>query len=102
MPSIEQITSEMEKGLARAGGLGARSAKIAFVGEGVVFLTGSTATNEDRDADCTLTLLRSDYEALREGRLNPTMAVMTGKIKLRGDTALALKLQGILKPSRHK
>ena len=100
MPTLAQITSEMQEGLARSGGLGAQSAKISLGADGVVFLTGDTASNEDREADCTLTLSRADYEALRTGKLNPTMALMSGKIKLRGDLALVMKLQGMFRSNR--
>ena len=102
MATLDELTREMQEGLARSGGLGERSAKISFDEEGVIFLTGSTASNEDREADCTLEMSRSNYEALRTGRLNPTMALMTGKLKLRGDMALVMKLQGMFKPIRHE
>ncbi len=47
-------------------------------------------------ADCTITMDSGDFMAMIEGRLNPQMAFMTGKLKVAGEMGLALKLQAIL------
>lgn len=48
-------------------------------------------------AQCTITVPKAeDWVALATGKLNPTMAFMQGKIKVKGDMALALKLQTLL------
>jgi len=44
----------------------------------------------------TITMAAKDFVDLVEGRLNGQMAFMTGKLKLKGDMSLALKLQQIL------
>jgi putative sterol carrier protein len=38
-----------------------------------------------------------DFVGLATGTLDPTMAFMTGKLKVRGDMALAMKLQNLLR-----
>lgn len=48
------------------------------------------------DPDLTVTMKPEDFEKLVSGSLNPQMAFMTGKLKIKGDMALALKLQQIL------
>ncbi len=48
------------------------------------------------DADCTITMDAGDFMAMLDGRLNPQMAFMTGKLKVAGEMGLALKLQAIL------
>ena len=48
------------------------------------------------DADCSITMDAGDFMAMIEGRLNPQMAFMTGKLKVAGEMGLALKLQAIL------
>jgi putative sterol carrier protein len=44
----------------------------------------------------TVTMTAKDFVDLAEGRLNGQMAFMQGKLKLKGDMSLALKLQQIL------
>lgn len=51
----------------------------------------------DGDAQCTITIKDSeDWVKLATGKLNPTMAFMQGKIRVKGDMSLALKLQSLL------
>lgn len=51
----------------------------------------------DGDAQCTITIKDSDdWVKLASGKLNPTMAFMQGKIRVKGDMSLALKLQSLL------
>lgn len=68
--------------------------------DGVIFIDmegeNSVVSNEDKDADCTITTKMETLEALRKGELNPMMAVMGGKVKIKGDMALAMKLQSLL------
>jgi putative sterol carrier protein len=68
--------------------------------EGTVFidLSGDTPSisNEDREADCTITTTVETLEQLRSGSLNPMMAVMGGKVKIKGDMGVAMKLQSML------
>lgn len=44
----------------------------------------------------TVTMTASDFVDLVEGRLNGQMAFMQGKLKIKGDMSLALKLQQVL------
>jgi len=46
---------------------------------------------------CTITISDKDFVNLVEGTLNPQMAFMTGRLKVKGDLGLALKLGKILK-----
>lgn len=48
------------------------------------------------NASCTVTIGASDFVALATGKLNPTSAFMTGKLKIKGDMGAAMKLQTIL------
>lgn len=47
-------------------------------------------------AGVTITMSASDFLDLVAGKLNGQMAFMTGKLKIKGDMSLALKLQQIL------
>lgn len=47
-------------------------------------------------AKCTVMMEASKFSDLVEGKLNPQMAFITGKLKVKGDMGLALKLGSIL------
>ena len=47
------------------------------------------------DADVTIALSAETFEKLASGRQSPVLAYMSGKLKVSGDTAAALKLQKI-------
>lgn len=68
--------------------------------EHVVFIDGTGDQNvistEDKEADCTITMGVDTLLKLKSGDLNPMMAVMTGKIKIKGDMGMAMKLQSLL------
>ncbi len=43
--------------------------------------------------DVTITVSGKDWIAITEGKLDPTTAFMTGKVKIAGDMMLAMRLQ---------
>lgn len=48
------------------------------------------------EADTTVTMTAGDFAEVMEGRLDPTIAFMTGRLKVRGDMGVAMKLPGLL------
>lgn len=68
--------------------------------EHIVFIDGTgeqnVVTTDDKEADCTITTSVDTMVKLKSGDLNPMMAVMTGKVKIKGDMGLAMKLQSLL------
>ncbi len=44
----------------------------------------------------TITMSAEDFDAMLEGKLNATSAFMAGKLKVKGDMSLAMKLQNLL------
>lgn len=48
------------------------------------------------DADVTITLSAETFAGIVEGKVNPGIAFVMGKIKVKGDKAPLLKLQKIL------
>ncbi len=50
---------------------------------------------EDKAADCQVDLAFDDFIALTKGELNPMGAVMSGKVKIKGDMSVAMKLQSL-------
>lgn len=45
----------------------------------------------------TISMKSEDFVDLADGKLDPTMAFMSGKIKIKGDMGLAMKLQSVLR-----
>lgn len=56
----------------------------------------SVASGTIDNAGVTITMLATDFVAGVNGKLNWQMAFMQGKLKIKGDMSLALKLQQIL------
>lgn len=54
------------------------------------------AEGEQEKADCTLQMSSDDFVKMAKGKLNGTQAFMTGKLKIKGNIGLALRLQSIL------
>ncbi len=95
------IDSILEQFKARAASMPSIGKTLKIVlDQGAVFidLSGDTPSisSEDREADCTITTTVETLEQLRSGSLNPMMAVMSGKIKIKGDMSVAMKLQSML------
>ena len=49
-----------------------------------------------RDADCTISCDERDFVDIVEGRRNLLTSVMQGRVKVRGDMALAQKFHGLV------
>ncbi|MEL6391405.1 MAG: SCP2 sterol-binding domain-containing protein [Bacteroidota bacterium] len=96
--SLEDFTARVSEAAKNAPNMG-KSIKLKL-DEGVVHIdmTADEAqvTNEDKDADTTITTSIENLDKLRKGELNPMAAVMTGKVKIKGDMGLAMKLQSLL------
>lgn len=59
--------------------------------------TDSYATEGEQETpDCTLVMVKEDFLAMARGELNGTKAFMSGRLKIKGNMGLALKLQDIL------
>ena len=57
---------------------------------------GFVSEGSSGHAKCTISIKAEDFAALIDKKLNPQMAFMTGKLKIKGDMGLALKLGTIL------
>ncbi len=57
---------------------------------------GAVGAGTSPDARCTIAVKDVDLLALVNGTLSAGMAFMTGKIKVKGDYGLAMKLQQVL------
>jgi putative sterol carrier protein len=73
-----------------------RSVKFDTGSDGVILIDGSTISTTDGPADCTIKLSLDNLESLLAGDLNPTMAFMSGKIKVEGDMSVAMALSQLI------
>ena len=95
---IESIISGLTTQAANVDALGA---KIKFQLDDDSILIDGTGSNNvvsmsDAEADCVISTTKETFTQLRSGDLNPMMAVMTGKIKIKGDMGMAMKLQSLI------
>mmetsp|Transcript_10757 Transcript_10757/g.22395 ORF Transcript_10757/g.22395 Transcript_10757/m.22395 type:complete len:149 (+) Transcript_10757:62-508(+) len=58
---------------------------------------GSVKIGEEGEADLTVTVSDENFVKLTKGDINPQLAFMTGKLKLKGNMGLGLKLGSVLK-----
>ena len=91
MASLQDITDKIRAAVGDDSGLG-KSLKFDLKDDGVIHVDGGSVTNEDKPADLTLTMSKDDLLDIAAGRLDPTAAVMGGRIKL-SDMMLAMSLQ---------
>ena len=59
-------------------------------------LGGAVSAGQAAAAKCTVNCTDNDFLNIVNGKLNPQMAFMSGKLKIQGDMGLAMKLQQIL------
>jgi len=68
-------------------------------GEECLYIDGSGDENkvsvDNKEADCLVETSFADFLALTKGELNPMSAVMTGKLKIKGNMGVAMKLQSL-------
>ncbi|MFT6210015.1 MAG: alkylation response protein AidB-like acyl-CoA dehydrogenase/putative sterol carrier protein [Bacteroidia bacterium] len=97
--SFEAIESAIKEKAAAAKPLG-NSLKFNF-GEQSVTLDGTgdanvVTVNDAAEAQCTVDVTMEDLTAMLAGDLNPMNAFMSGKIKVKGDMSVAMKLGTIM------
>jgi len=90
---IDAIVAELAK--KDASGY-AGTAKFVVEDEGAVMLDASGARAGDEDADVTMTASLETFRAIFEGDMNPTLAFMSGKLKIDGSMGKAMALASVL------
>lgn len=72
------------------------SVKFVISDEGAVRVDEAGARADDSDADCVMTADAATFRGILDGDVNPTMAFMSGRLKVEGDMGLAMKLGSVL------
>lgn len=72
------------------------TAKFVIADEGAIMVGPDGVRAGDEDADVTMTADRDTFEGILNGEVNPTMAYMTGRLKIDGSLGIAMKLASAL------
>lgn len=90
---LAEVTQRVQAGLA-SGGFD-KTVKFDFGSVGKLFIDGpnSKVSNDDGSADATVQVDFEDFKNIAQGKMDPMMAFMSGKLKVLGDMAVAMKLQ---------
>jgi putative sterol carrier protein len=92
----QELVAKMQQGQAWVPG---KRIKIDFgADQGPVMLDGAAGqvSEEDGAADTTIRIGWDDWQQLAAGQLDGMTAFMMGKLKVEGDMANAMQLQGVL------
>jgi len=96
---VAQFTEGMKKAIGTSSGLNS-TLKFDFEGKGHIYVDGkstpNTVTNEDKPADCTITVSTDTFRKMVARELDGTTAFMQGKLKVAGDMSVAMKIGPIL------
>lgn len=67
-------------------------AKFVIEEEGAIIVDSDGVHAGDDEAEVTLTASLDTFRAMMEGDLNPTVAFMSGKLRIEGDMGKAMQL----------
>ena len=96
--TLQELTERVRKSVGEEAGLSA-TVKFVFPEEGIIYIDGlakpNTVSNADIDSTITITVSRENFEKIIDKQLNPKFALMTGKLRLRGDIRVAMRLDRV-------
>ena len=96
--TLQELTDQIRLKAEHADSLNA-TAKLV-TDQGVIYIDAkqspAVVSNEDKDADCELQVSMENLEKLGTGELNPMMAFMGGKLKVKGDMGVAMKMGQVM------
>ncbi|WP_210009223.1 DinB family protein [Aquirhabdus parva] len=92
---LEALTERIKDSVASGIILG-KTLKFNLKGDGFIFIDGKVVSNEDKQADLTLSVGMDDLRAIGQGKLAPMAAVLSGRLRV-SDMGVALGLQSQMK-----
>ena len=91
---IEQALNALNEKMSGAGFDG--SAKFSIEGEGSVIMDANGVRASDEDTEVTLIATADVFQDIMAGNLDPTSAFMSGRLRIEGDMATAMRLNSVL------
>jgi len=96
--NVSQLTERVRSAVGAESGLDA-TIKFNFGDEGVIYIDGKSkpnaVSNENRDSQIVISFTPDTLTRILDKQLNPKVALMTGKMKLRGDLRIAMRLDKV-------
>ena len=96
--NVTQLTERVRTAVGAESGLDA-TIKFNFGDQGVIYIDGKSTpnavTNDDRDSQIVISFTPETLTRILDKQLNPKVALMTGKMKLRGDLRIAMRLDKV-------
>lgn len=96
--TLQELTEQVRNKVTHADNINA-TVNIS-TDQGVIHIDATQSptvvTNDDKPADCDLQISVANLVKMGEGDLNPMMAVMTGKLKIKGDMSIAMKMGQVM------
>lgn len=72
------------------------TAKFEITGEGSIVVDADGVREGDDETDVTMIASAETFRGILDGDVNPTMAFMSGKLKVEGNMGMAMKLGAAL------
>ena len=96
--TLEELTNRVRTAVGDESGLKAK-VKFNFGADGFIFIDGvvkpNQVSNENADSDITITLSMENFQKIIDKKLSPQVALMTGRMRLKGDMRIALRLNPV-------
>src|SRR6478735_6014792 len=98
MADLDSLTQRVRSAVGEESGLDARI-KFNFGNDGFLFIDGKSQPNQvsnaDAPSDIALTVSMENFQRIIDKQLNPKFALMTGRMRLKGDIRIATRLDKV-------
>ncbi len=98
MATLEHVTERVRTAVGTDSGLDAKI-KFKFGEDGTLYIDGKAHPNQvhntDVDSDITISVSMDNFVRIIDKQLNPKLALMTGRMRLRGDIRIAMRLDKV-------